>query len=160
MESHETAMAPHDDASIEAQLAALPSTSPAQSTPVAEIMTRDVTAVRPDASMGVLTRLLLLKGISGVPVVDASGRPLGVVSKTDVLRALGPDEHGACARDIMTPVSIAMPEHASIARAAALMVYEHVHRVVITGPSGEVTGLVTTLDVLRWLARHDGYAVP
>ena len=88
------------------------------------------------------------------------GRPLGVASKTDVLRGLGSDDADARAADIMTPVTLAMPEHASIARAAALMAYEKVHRVVVIGPRGNVVGLVSTIDVLRWLAREDGYAIP
>jgi CBS domain-containing protein len=123
-------------------------------------MTRDVICVTPEATRGELLKVLLSKGISGVPVIDEDGRPLGVASKTDVLRGLGAEDANARAADIMTPVTLAMPEHASIARAAALMAYERVHRVIVIGPAGNVVGLVSTIDVLRWLAREDGYAVP
>ena len=51
-----------------------------------------------------------------------------------------------------------MPAHSSIARAAALMSYERVHRVVVLSPSRAVVGIVSAMDVLRWLARNDGYA--
>jgi CBS domain-containing protein len=137
-----------------------PPRSHAESTPISVIMSRDVICVRPEATRSDVLRLFLAKGISGMPVVDAEGRPLGVVSKTDVLRGLGAEDADARAADIMTPVTLAMPEHASIARAAALMAYERVHRVVVIGPGGNVVGLVSTIDVLRWLAREDGYAVP
>jgi CBS domain-containing protein len=137
-----------------------PPRSHAESTPISAIMTRDVFCVSPDATRSELMQLFLGKGISGVPVVDAEGRPLGVASKTDVLRGLGSEAADARAKDIMTPVTLAMPEHASIARAAALMAYERVHRIVVVGPRGDVVGLVSTIDVLRWLARDDGYAVP
>jgi CBS-domain-containing membrane protein len=63
-------------------------------------------------------------------------------------------------KEVMTPVTLAMPEHASIARASALMAYEGVHRVVVVDVSGAVIGLVSPIDVLRWLAQKDGYAVP
>ena len=119
-----------------------PPRSHAESTPISVIMARDVICVRPEASRSELLRLFLSKGISGVPVIDDEGRPLGVASKTDVLRGLGAETEDARAADIMTPVTLAMPEHASIARAAALMAYERVHRVIVVGPSG------------------DGYAVP
>jgi CBS domain-containing protein len=137
-----------------------PPRSHAESTPISVIMTRDVICVTPEATRGELLKVLLSKGISGVPVIDEDGRPLGVASKTDVLRGLGAEDANARAADIMTPVTLAMPEHASIARAAALMAYERVHRVIVIGPAGNVVGLVSTIDVLRWLAREDGYAVP
>jgi predicted transcriptional regulator len=40
------------------------------------------------------------------------------------------------------------------------MAYEKVHRVVVTDIAGNVVGLVSSIDVLRWLACHDGYAIP
>ncbi len=137
-----------------------PPRSHAESTPLSTIMAREVICVKPEATRSELMQLFIGRGISGVPVVDDEGRALGVVSKTDVLRGLGTEDADARAEDIMTPVTLAMPEHASIARAAALMAYERVHRVIVVGPGGDVVGLVSTIDVLRWLAREDGYAVP
>lgn len=134
--------------------------SSAQSTPIAEIMSREVVCVRPEATLDWLIRLFLVNGISGVPVVDEFGRPLGVVSKTDALNSLPTRGGGTHVGEVMTPVTLAMPEHASIARASALMAYEGVHRVVVVDPSGAVIGLVSPIDVLRWLAQKDGYAVP
>src|SRR4029079_18434500 len=58
----------------------------ADRTPVSAIMTTDVICVQPDVSIESVTRLLLERGISGVPVVDADGVPVGLVSKTDLLR--------------------------------------------------------------------------
>jgi CBS domain-containing protein len=134
--------------------------SRAEHTPISEIMSREVVCVAPETSVRGLKDVFILKGISGVPVVDSAGRPLGVASKTDVLRHLAIDGESACAKDVMTPVTLAMPEHSSIARAAALMSYERVHRVIVVGPTGTVVGIVSGMDVLRWLARSDGYAIP
>lgn len=58
---------------------------------VAEIMTREVWTVTPETSVGDLIRLLSQEQITGVPVVNGSGRLRGVVSATDVLR-LAADE--------------------------------------------------------------------
>ena len=58
----------------------------ADATPLQEMMTRDVTCVTADFSVEDLTALLLERNISGVPVVDVDGRPIGVVTKTDLLR--------------------------------------------------------------------------
>ena len=138
----------------------LPLRAGAEHTPISEIMSREVICVGPETSLSGLTEVFILRGISGVPVVDAAGRPIGVASKTDVLRHVAIEGESATAKDVMTPVTLAMPGHSSIARAAALMSYERVHRIVVVGPSGTVEGLVSAMDVLRWLARRDGYAIP
>ena len=132
----------------------------AKSTPIGEIMVRDVTSVPPHATTSELVLLFLARNVSGAPVLDAYRRPIGVVSKTDVLRALANGEEEQRAADVMTPVPLSLPENASIARASAVMAYEHVHRVLVVGPDGSLVGLVSTIDVLRWLAREVGYAVP
>jgi CBS domain-containing protein len=58
---------------------------------IQEIMQRHVVTVSPDTSVRDLLRLLVANQISGVPVVSAQGKILGVVSATDVIR-LGAQE--------------------------------------------------------------------
>jgi CBS domain-containing protein len=48
-------------------------------------MTTSVISVGPDLGIHELAKLLLDKGISGVPVVDASGKPIGMVSESDLI---------------------------------------------------------------------------
>jgi CBS domain-containing protein len=160
---------------------------PAESTPIAEIMTRSVASVTPDLGVDALVSLFLERNISGAPVVDEKGRVIGIVSKTDLLRERflrGDSEESApptlkrqgidvplrgmhvetpndvTVRDVMTPLAFTLPESASIARASALMALESVHRVPVVSPAGAVVGILSALDVLRWLARHEGYVLP
>lgn len=160
---------------------------PAESTPVSEAMTHQVVSVPPDLGVEALMALFLERGISGAPVVDPSGSVLGVVSKTDLLRdfvdrgdtlEMGSPEvssggirasldrgmhveqyEDATVRDVMTPLAFTIPSSASIARASALMALEGVHRVPVVSESGKVVGILSALDVLRWLARSEGYVV-
>ncbi|HZD05321.1 MAG TPA: CBS domain-containing protein [Longimicrobiales bacterium] len=53
---------------------------------VRDIMETEVTTVSPETPVRELTRLLSDQGISGAPVVTASGAVVGVVSSTDVVR--------------------------------------------------------------------------
>jgi len=53
---------------------------------VRDLMQTEVISVVSGTSAQALVQLLDREGISGVPVVDASGRVLGVISRTDVLR--------------------------------------------------------------------------
>lgn len=51
-----------------------------------DIMTRDVITIRPDATVEELARLLIEHKISGVPVVDDSGKLIGIVTENDLIR--------------------------------------------------------------------------
>jgi len=50
-----------------------------------DVMTRDVVSVSPDTPTGAIAKLLLDKGISAVPVVDATGALVGMVSEGDLI---------------------------------------------------------------------------
>ena len=64
------------------------------------------------------------------------------------------------AKDAMSPLVYWLPEDASISQAAALMAYERVHRIPIVNKTGKVVGVVSTLDILGWLASRKGYLIP
>lgn len=129
----------------------------AELTPISTVMTTDVTCVRADLPVEALAALLLERGISGTPVVDADGFPIGVISKTDIVRArLADHDDGATVGEIMMPLAFTLRPRESIARACALMAFEGIHRVAVVSETGHVVGVVTPLDVVRWLARPGG----
>lgn len=129
----------------------------ADSIPVSRIMSLNVICVTEDVSVAALAKCFLRRGISGAPVVDAEGKPVGVVSKTDLLRH-GTDD--GCVRDIMNPMSFTLNEDKSISKASALMAYEGIHRLPVVNEAGEVVGLLSSLDILHWLACKTGNRVP
>jgi CBS domain-containing protein len=163
--------------------------SPTRDTPLSAVMTAPARTVTADSSLAALTGLFLEAGISAAPVVDERGRAIGIVSKSDLLRAyseaereslateaeqLGQRPLGAAAPDgtpparagearvfeVMTRLVFALGADASLSRAAALMSYEGVHRIVVTAADGTALGVVSALDILRFMARCDGYVVP
>src|SRR6185503_6720248 len=52
---------------------------------VEDIMTQDVIAVGPRTSLAAVVQLFLHHNITGAPVVDEEGRPLGMVTSTDLI---------------------------------------------------------------------------
>ena len=56
-----------------------------------DIMTTDVVTITPEASVEDIAKLLLARGISGVPVVDGEGTLVGTVSVTDIVNMFLPD---------------------------------------------------------------------
>ena len=60
---------------------------PLDSILVREVMTRDVVTIEPTKSIKTAAKLMLKHNIGGLPVVDATGRLIGIITKTDLLRA-------------------------------------------------------------------------
>lgn len=122
---------------------------------VERIMTRSVICVTPRWTLRELLVVLIEGNMGGVPVVDGSWRPIGVVSKSDVVRYVS--EHGSVeggtVADCMMPLTLSVSPETKIARAAALMAWEGVHRLPVCAPSGDVVGIVTALDITGWVAR-------
>ncbi len=128
--------------------------------PISSIMTRKVVCARPEMDASLLRARMLEHGVSGAPVVDDWGRVLGVASKTDLLEHEVTSERGQkTVRDIMMPMAFTLPAEASIGQAAALMAYEGVHRVVVVNTKGCVVGIVSTLDIAKWLGWCTRYSV-
>ena len=125
--------------------------------PVSEVMTRDIVCARPDLGVPALTRLLLENHIGCIPIVDDRGRPRGIVTKLDLVERTTP---GIVAADVMMPLAITLSLHATIAHAAAVMALEDFHHVMIVDGEGALCGIVSTMDICRWLARNDGFLSP
>lgn len=141
----------------------------------AEVMAKDVVTVAPDATVDELARLMVNRQISGVPIVDKDGRPLGIVTEGDLLRRieLGTDRHRSTwrdlfgskirlaadylksharrARDLMTAPAIALTEDASLAKVAELMESRHIKRVLVQR-DGRLVGMISRIDLIRVLA--------
>ena len=127
-------------------------------TPVASIMSRRAICVAPDTQTSIVRELLLERGLTGAPVVDASGTVVGFISRSDLLRNRWPAPPVTVAH-IMTPLALTVSETSSIAEASAVMAMEGVHRLPVVSNSGshKVVGVICALDILRWYARKQGY---
>ncbi len=130
----------------------------ADRTQVASIMTGDVVCVRADLPIAALHELLANEQFTGAPVVDDRGIPMGMVSQTDLVSA-EPCDTGTTVNDIMMPMAFVLHETATVAQASALMASEGVHRLPVVDDRGAVVGIVSTMDVVRWVAQHEGYVV-
>jgi len=129
--------------------------SRASSTAIADVMTADVYCVRSDLPLTALARLFEERRIGCLPVVDDRGRPIGAVSPRDLMHSEPGDRVG----NVMTALMFVLPDNATVSEAAALMALERIHHLPIVTDDGKVAGIVSSLDVLGWLAREDGYVV-
>jgi len=129
------------------------------STPISSLMTAQVRSVDLDDSIASVERLLAGEGLGWVPVRDAEGGVLGVISQSDLVRfhAEGRDGDGVRAWQMCTfrPLVVAPDESAqSVARQ---MVDKGIHHVVVSS-GGELAGVVSSLDFVRAFAVGDAAA--
>ncbi len=59
-----------------------------------DIMTTNVVTITPEVSVEEIAKLLLARGISGVPMVSAEGALAGLVSEGDLIRREGAPDRG------------------------------------------------------------------
>lgn len=124
-------------------------------TEVASIMTTSVICVTPAWALREVVELLVEGDMGGVPVVDDAWRAIGIISKSDVVRYVLSNGtiDGATVADCMLPLAMTVTPATSVPRVAALMAWEGIHRLPVCGPAGDVVGIVSTLDIARWLAK-------
>ena len=114
---------------------------------VAEIRSRELFSVRPDDAVEEALDGILALAVSGAPVLDPEGRPIGTVS----LRNLVGRRPGDRVADRMTTPAVTAPESASVAEAGRLLAETGRHRLTAVDEQGRAVGVVSTLDVLRGL---------
>lgn len=129
--------------------------------PVTAIMTHDVVCVRADVPAQKVIDVILDEYIGCVPVVDEDGCPIGMITKRDLVESFASGVRATVAADmqtaanIMLPIALCVDEHATVLQAAAMMVRQDMHHVAVVSPNGELVGIVSSLDIVRWLARND-----
>lgn len=134
----------------------------------ASVMTKDVVTAKPGTPLRELVTTMSENGISALPVVDARGRPIGVVSEADILakqefhgggdalprhdRAARERWHRAQGRNacevMTTPVRTA---HANepVSAVARLLAKAGVRRLFVVDWYGRLIGVVSRRDLLR-----------
>ena len=147
-------------------------TEPAQpqQVTVTQIMTREVRCARQEDEVSGLIQLMVRSRLGCMPVVNTVGRPIGMVTKLDLIEQMFPQDRDQSdvptptslmprtARELMMPIAITLGEKASVAQAAALMALEGVHHLPIVDPTGKLVGILSTMDVVRWLANNEDTA--
>ncbi len=129
-------------------------------TTVRALMSTDPVVVSADAPLAHAARLLQEHHVHGLPVVDALGGLVGVVSQTDMLRARSTEDlwdrwPGLRVRHLMTSPALTIDADAEVAAAAALMERERVHRLVVVAPDGQTPiGIISTTDLVRAMAEE------
>ena len=144
-----------------------------------ELMTANPISIRDSATIPEAVELLSKRGISAAPVIDAAGRPVGVLSQSDVLlherekpdqispssdyyeradlsvRSAKVGAERALVRDLMTPAVFSVTPTTSAAKVVQEMVALKIHRLFVVDADGVLVGVISALDVLRHLVASE-----
>jgi len=148
-----------------------------------DVMTQYVTSVGPEDPLSKAVRIMLQNEISGLPVLDADGRLVGMITEGDLLRRaetatqrrrprwieffIGPgrmaDEyvhsHGRKVGELMTVDPVSVTEETPLEEVVTLMEKRRIKRVpVVRGD--KVVGIVSRANLLHALARLSGEVKP
>ena len=144
---------------------------------VKDIMTREVKTVSPETEITQAAKLLLSERINGVPVVDETGKLVGILCQSDLiaqqksipipslftlldgyipltlLNRLDREVEKIAATKVdnaMTPDPITVNSDTDIEQVAALMVEKNYHTLPVVD-AGKLVGIVGKEDILRTL---------
>jgi len=133
---------------------------------VRDYMTRGVYTVDRRATLKEVARAIAKYRVSGLAVVDEEGEIVGVVSDTDVLKAVseGREPESTRVEEVMTPFALIIEEDATLEEAARMMVHEKVHRLFVVEEEKpehpslskqyllRPAGVLTSSDIVAYLA--------
>lgn len=129
---------------------------------VGDLMTAQPVVVHVDAMLADAARLLDQHRIDGLPVVDATGALVGVISQTDLLRARATEYLWANwaalrVKHLMTSPALTIGRSQSLSTAARKMERNHVHRLVVVADDDESqpVGVISTSDLVHEMSSLD-----
>lgn len=146
----------------------------------ADLMTPNPLSLREEATLREAVAFLVDRRISGAPVIDEAGRPVGVLTQTDILiydreevNHVNPEiEYGTPlprdwwdefqiervdsteVRDLMTPAVFSVTLDTPAWSVVEQMRELGVHRLFVVDHNGVLVGVITAMDVLRHLTRE------
>jgi len=111
-----------------------------------DIMTRNVFTTTPQTTIRDAARILAEQHISGLPVVDESGKIIGMVTEADII-----SKPGKIVADIMTKDVIAVKEDTPVEEIASLLSKRKIKRVPVVN-EGRIVGIISRADIVHAVA--------
>jgi CBS-domain-containing membrane protein len=141
---------------------------------VKDVMTSEPARVAAESSVSEAARLLLTSIYTGLPVVDAFGHPVGVVTQGDLIVKGGlPLRLGLLAestpgdteavmatlarkrvQEIMSTPAVTIQEDRPLTEAVDLMLTKKLKRLPVVGKSGRLVGILSRLDIFKTVMRE------
>ncbi|MGH7851599.1 MAG: CBS domain-containing protein [Thermodesulfobacteriota bacterium] len=132
---------------------------------VKEIMTSDVMSVHDSEKLSAVARIFRENPIHHVPVLKGK-KPVGIISTQDIFKLIfdfdSTDtrmldtllDHTYKIKDVMTDKLVIFEEESMLKEAAKILSDSSLHSLLIVDKKGDLTGIVTTTDLIRFLYKN------
>lgn len=132
---------------------------------IKEIMTSDVMSVHDSENLSAVARIFRENPIHHVPVLKGR-RPVGIISTQDIFKLIfdfdSTDtrmldtllDHTYKIKDVMTDKLVIFEEESTLKEAANILSDSSLHSLLIVDKKGDLTGIVTTTDLIRFLYKN------
>ena len=147
---------------------------------VKEIMTKELVSIKPDDNAKDALGLLLKMQISGLPVIDAQGKLIGMFTEKDVLKNILPSYIEKVGRfvyeenpksikkkfedlvnltisQLMRKEVVSVDEDTSLCEVVHLMLTQNVRRIPVLNKEKKVVGIVAREDIIKAYAKEVGW---
>jgi len=131
---------------------------------IGELITTDVLCVHENQQLSDVTALFRENQIHHVPVLKGK-KPVGIISTQDIFKLIFDVDstdnrmldtllnHNYKITDVMTSKLVILDEGSTIKDVAKLLIDSSYHSVLVVDNKGDLTGIVTTTDLIKYL--HD-----
>ncbi|PIP18940.1 MAG: hypothetical protein COT38_00500 [Candidatus Omnitrophica bacterium CG08_land_8_20_14_0_20_41_16] len=149
---------------------------------VRDIMVREVTSINPDDNAQDALMFLFKMRISGLPVIDAAGKLVGMFTEKDILTAVLPSYIEKVGRfvyeedpksikkkfeglvnltvsQLMRKDVVTVDENTSLCEAARLILTQKVRRIPVLNKEKRVIGIIAREDIVKAYAREAGWEI-
>lgn len=147
----------------------------ASQVPVRDVMSKSVITIKRDADLHEAAKLLSENRISGMPVIDADNRVIGVISEADVLMLAGMSlEHtfkdvlrkilgepvparttsGKKVENVMSFPPITSKADDNITEVARVLDERRIKRLPVVDGEGKLVGIVSRADIVREMGKR------
>lgn len=129
----------------------------------AELMVPNPPLLRAEATLREALVLFTDHGITAAPVINAAGKAVGVLSRSDLLihdreksvpvgePISSEQENNVRVSDLMTPVVFSVRPSSSASKVVAEMMALRVHHLFVVDDAGAVLGSISSFDILKFL---------
>ena len=119
---------------------------------LSSIMTTNVVTVKPEESLEVVRELLFDKHFHHLPVVNPDNTLAGIITSWDLIKKnIKFEEYGNyLVADVMTQKVVTLRPDELVGAAAMIFLKHLFHGLPIVDEGGQLVGIVTTHDVLKY----------
>ncbi len=112
----------------------------------------ELVTIHPKATIVEAARRMVEHKVKGLPVVDERGQLMGIITQSDIARAIAEGKINALVEDYMSRPPITVREDSDILEAIEIMNSRNIGRVIVLDSHGKMTGIVTRTDILKFIA--------